>query len=81
MNPIPRMEYLGFFASGLTWLSVWYLGSISYWGWLVGITGSGVWIVYAFWRKKGEKLYSIAFINVILLLTEVRGLLVWVHVL
>ena len=50
------------------------LGKKSVYGWAIAITGSSIWVVYAFFIQA----YPILFINILLIMVDARGGMKWI---
>lgn len=71
-----KTDLIGYSGMVLTAVSLLILGNQSYLGWVAAIAGSVVWVVYA----GVLKLYPILGINLILIVIDIRGLVLWVGI-
>jgi hypothetical protein len=75
MQKSKKFEIIGYFGMFFTAISLLLLGSVNILGWVIAITGSVLWVAYGILLK----LYPILGINLILIIIDIRGLLIWLH--
>jgi hypothetical protein len=75
MEKSKKYEILGYIGMFFTAISLLLLGNVNILGWIIAITGSVLWVAYGILLK----LYPILGINLILIVIDIRGLLIWMH--